>query len=62
MFILELNKLKKAEESLKEIQAEVEMKSREADRILAERMEQPKEVIVERQVEVQIEKVPEPIV
>lgn len=37
MFILELNKLKKAEEALKEMQAEVELKAREAERIIAER-------------------------
>lgn len=37
MFILELNKLKKAEEELKELQAEVEHKTREAERIIAER-------------------------
>ncbi len=37
MFILELNKLKKAEEALKELQAEVEEKAREAERIIAER-------------------------
>lgn len=57
LFILELNKLKKAEEALKEIQAEVEMKVREAEKVLAERPQQPKEVIVEKTVEVIVEKI-----
>ena len=36
IFLFELNKLKKTEESLKEIQLQVEEKAREAERILSE--------------------------
>jgi hypothetical protein len=35
LFLFELNKLKKTEESLREIQLQVEEKAREAERILA---------------------------
>lgn len=36
MFLFELNNLKKAEESLKELQLEVEEKARLAEKIIAE--------------------------
>lgn len=35
MFLFELNKLKKTEESLRELQVEAEEKTREAERIIA---------------------------
>ena len=45
IFLFELNKLKKTEESLKEIQLQVEEKAREAERILSEN--QPRQIIKE---------------